>query len=211
MSERLSILIEGLHKILTDKEVPEEQGFRAELDAQLLRIIEADAARRANVPETMICPITFELMQNPVINILSHITYDGNAMNKHVAACRKSGRKITDPFTRQVFDPAKHLVPNKFARDMIEEWTQESCSIKHLPSSTPIPVQTPPYKTIAPPAALPAPPVLTPVPLSTRPVTTETPNRTSPLSWSYFIAPIFPLYTGFHPTGGRTTRFRVGG
>ena len=129
MSDRLmqSSLNESLHGILTAGEIREGIRLRAELDARLLRFLqvsEADTAMRANVPQTMMCPITMELIQDPVINTVSHMTYDGNAMNHWVNSCRQGGRPYTDPVTRQVFDPETDLVPNRFARNIIEEWSE---------------------------------------------------------------------------------------
>jgi WD40 repeat protein len=111
MSDRLRqcTLNESLHEILSGE--IREGSQRAELDARMLRNLDG-----------MICPITMELMQNPVMNIVSRMTYDGNAMNQYVDSCRQGGKPITDPLTRQVFDPATDLVPNKFARDIIVEW-----------------------------------------------------------------------------------------
>ena len=122
MSVRLrqSALNESLREILSG-EIREGSRQRAELDARVLRNLEG-----------MICPITMELMQNPVINTVSHKTYDGNAMNQYVDSCRQNRRPITDPLTRQVFDPATDLVPNKFARDIIVEWRGANVD---LPSS----------------------------------------------------------------------------
>ena len=122
MSVRLrqSALNESLHEILSG-EIREGSRQRAELDARVLRNLDG-----------MICPITMELMQNPVMNIVSRMTYDGNAMNQYVDSCRQGGKPITDPLTRQVFDPATDLVPNKFARDIIEEWRGANVD---LPSS----------------------------------------------------------------------------
>ena len=89
MSDRLrqSALNESLHEILSGE------------------IREGSRQRMLRNLEEMICPITMELMQNPVINTVSRITYDGNAMNQYVDSCRQNQRPITDPVTRQVFDP----------------------------------------------------------------------------------------------------------
>ena len=66
-------------------------------------------------PSQYLCPITQELMQDPVILIVSGRTYEREAIRKWVQD------RGTDPITRQQCT-VNDLVPNRALKDAIDEW-----------------------------------------------------------------------------------------
>ena len=68
-----------------------------------------------NAPENFLCPITQEIMTNPVIT-KNGITFDRHALK---LAIRQSGPKC--PMTRAPLT-MKDVVPNLALKSLIEEW-----------------------------------------------------------------------------------------
>ncbi len=73
--------------------------------------------QRATPPCMFVCPITQEVMQNPVV-CADGFTYEREA----IAAWLKN--KETSPMTNAVL-PHKALTPNFVLRSAIQEWEQE--------------------------------------------------------------------------------------
>jgi GTPase SAR1 family protein len=68
-----------------------------------------------DVPEGYRCPITATIMRQPTLCTKTGRTYDYDSIIK----C--GGR---DPMTREAFDAATDLCPNRHLKDMIEQWLQ---------------------------------------------------------------------------------------
>lgn len=65
-------------------------------------------------PQAFVCPITMEVMEDPVVGISGH-TMECQAAKRHIE------RAGTDPFTREPCSVAD-LRPNRALREAIEEW-----------------------------------------------------------------------------------------
>jgi hypothetical protein len=58
-------------------------GADADADSEVLRHLEEHA------PEDLLCPISLELMQDPVLLVLDGLTYDRRYIELHIASCRQ--------------------------------------------------------------------------------------------------------------------------
>ena len=68
----------------------------------------------SNIPEQFICPITLEIMKNPVI------CEDGNTYEKEAISALKNP---ISPLTNQHIN-LKNLIPNRVIKELIEEFLQ---------------------------------------------------------------------------------------
>ena len=68
-------------------------------------------------PDNLRCPITFELMNHPVV-CKDGRTYERNAIIDWIV------REGTSPFTRETLEPMD-VWPNKIVEDIIDQWKQE--------------------------------------------------------------------------------------
>jgi hypothetical protein len=75
------------------------------------------ADRQAIVPDEYLCPITCEVMEDPVI------AEDGQTYEREAIATWVAGHG-TSPMTRQRM--ANTLIPNRAIKASIERWQQES-------------------------------------------------------------------------------------
>lgn len=71
---------------------------------------------QTNIPDNLVCPITNELMKDPVITNGGQ-TYERNAIEEWMK------RKKTDPLTR---DPITCLIPNVSIRQMCQEYRENT-------------------------------------------------------------------------------------
>ena len=91
-----------------------------------------------DVPRILTCPITLELMKDPVI-CTDQITYERSAIQSYI-----NGMKRQSPVNRLYVNP-NFIVPNQAVRDMIETW----CKVSNQPvqlepiRSTPHPPSAP--------------------------------------------------------------------
>ena len=72
----------------------------------------------AGAPEDLVCPLTLQLLDDPVILVADGITYARAAIEAHLAWCREKGKPLTSPITNlAIDDPADaSLAPNVRAR-----------------------------------------------------------------------------------------------
>ena len=74
-------------------------------------------------PRELLCPITLELMQDPVVNSLGN-TYERSALER----AWNSQRVLCDPSTNSRM-PNTRLVPNQTVRRMVVDWLDANPSI----------------------------------------------------------------------------------
>ena len=99
--------------------------FIDEEDERLLRMVETAAAKHANIPSELLCPISLELLEDPVMVTVSGYTYSKKSLNKYIAGRYLEGNKILDPFTRDEFDPKCHIVPNRAVVNILNNWKED--------------------------------------------------------------------------------------
>ena len=122
-SSAIQVIIDTVFEALDDTKNEEEQ--RAN-----------NLAKDDGVLDTFFCPITGDVMENPVICIVSGNTYEASAIRKHFANCVEKGQKPYDPITRAIItDPYTQLVPNRLAKDAIEEWKKKKSNHKYPDAS----------------------------------------------------------------------------
>lgn len=103
--------------------------------------IDSDAEEDAPIPpfKTFLCPLTKEVMKNPVV-LESSQSYERSAIQHWFAHCREQGRDPTCPVTGQVLKSLE-LRPNISLSGTIQEWVDRNIDIRiksaiqHLGSS----------------------------------------------------------------------------
>jgi len=90
-----------------------------DLAARLKQQHEAEQGRRATVPDEYLCPITCEVMEDPVMAEDGQ-TYEREAIATWVASAG------TSPMTRQRM--ANMFFPNRMVKGMIEKWREEAAA-----------------------------------------------------------------------------------
>jgi hypothetical protein len=76
----------------------------------------------ANAPlESFFCPITGDIMDDPVICIVSGNSYEWDALGKYMSERFSTGKALTDPLTQQPFE-FKDVVINRMGQRIIQEW-----------------------------------------------------------------------------------------
>ena len=110
-------------------------------------------------PDALVCPITQELMTEPVLVTTNGRTYQREAITRWV---REHG---TDPLQRSERLSEGDLAPNLAVRQMVEAWAREKCGGRLPPQSTePGPVRVANTPSRQAPAPAPAPRAPTPPP-----------------------------------------------
>ena len=89
------------------------------LAARLKQLHEAEQGQRATVPDEYLCPITCEVMEDPVIAEDGQ-TYEREAIATWVASAG------TSPMTRQRM--ANMFFPNRSIKGLIEKWREEAAA-----------------------------------------------------------------------------------
>jgi len=142
-AEIISLLKDGL----ADAPVKEKGGrfedFIVEEELRQIRILESEAAKVLHIPKPLLCPITLEVMNNPMMNIISGYTYDDEALRNHMSQCMLQRKPITDPITQEEFNPQIHLKLNRAIADMLAEWKAEHMNGEIMGSSFPPPLPPP--------------------------------------------------------------------
>lgn len=89
------------------------------------------AETEIEVPSYFLCPITLEIMKDPV-TILTGITYDRESIEKWVF----SQKNATCPVTKQVLSDVEFMIPNITLRRLIQSWCtlHASHGIQRLPT-----------------------------------------------------------------------------
>eukprot|EP00523_Entomoneis_sp_CCMP467_P006327 CAMPEP_0168732632 /NCGR_PEP_ID=MMETSP0724-20121128/7869_1 /TAXON_ID=265536 /ORGANISM="Amphiprora sp., Strain CCMP467" /LENGTH=545 /DNA_ID=CAMNT_0008779653 /DNA_START=199 /DNA_END=1836 /DNA_ORIENTATION=+ len=75
-------------------------------------------------PHALCCPITFQLMKDPVVIVESGHTYERAAIAQHWETQEASNIPITCPNTNQRLD-SKQLTPSLLVRSQCREWQQQ--------------------------------------------------------------------------------------
>jgi len=75
-------------------------------------------------PHALCCPITFQLMTDPVVIVESGHTYERAAIAHHWATQENLEIPVTCPNTNQQLD-STHLTPNLLARSQIHQWREQ--------------------------------------------------------------------------------------
>lgn len=75
--------------------------------------------------DSFLCPLTLSTFEEPVICIRSGRTYENSALRTYIDNCHAQKKAITDPLTREVFDPTNDVVPNRTLKDAVEEWKEK--------------------------------------------------------------------------------------
>jgi len=105
-------------------------------DRNLLMALETSLAKDDGALDTFFCPITGDVMENPVMCIVSGNTYEASAIRKHFGNCVEHGKQPFDPLTNQIVEnPRKELVPNRSLKDTIEEWKEKKSNHKYPDTS----------------------------------------------------------------------------
>jgi hypothetical protein len=81
------------------------------------------AVTSANVPAEFICPITLEMMNNPVVASDGH-SYEADSLRDLFDSARRSGTTPRSPTTRDALMP--YAVPNHNLRSAIQEWAEKN-------------------------------------------------------------------------------------
>mmetsp|Transcript_16436 Transcript_16436/g.48706 ORF Transcript_16436/g.48706 Transcript_16436/m.48706 type:complete len:92 (+) Transcript_16436:415-690(+) len=76
----------------------------------------AAAAAGLEIPGSFVCPITHELLEDPVV------TADGQTYERH-AITNWLARHDTSPLTGEMLEHTR-LTPNVMARSLIREWAE---------------------------------------------------------------------------------------
>ena len=91
--------------------------LQSSLRAEALRLHTVMLEKKNLVEDSMRCPISGDVMQDPVIGTDGH-SYDRESITKHLKA-----KQNTSPITGETMDPAA-LVPNHQLRSEIESWRE---------------------------------------------------------------------------------------
>ena len=73
------------------------------------------------IKEELLDPITYELMEDPVIVRSSGITYDRGSLIRYFEHCEKNNLPLTDPQTKKVITE-EDLIPNLVVKNMLEHF-----------------------------------------------------------------------------------------
>eukprot|EP01016_Furgasonia_blochmanni_P037503 TRINITY_DN442_c0_g1_i10.p1 TRINITY_DN442_c0_g1~~TRINITY_DN442_c0_g1_i10.p1 ORF type:complete len:151 (+),score=7.87 TRINITY_DN442_c0_g1_i10:356-808(+) len=95
-----------------------KEGLDASMNAELKKIFNESAkklTKEPDIPEYLMCKITFEIMNQPVIT-QEGITYEMETLQNHFSA-----NGLTDPYTRRVLRYADP-VPNKNLEQAITDF-----------------------------------------------------------------------------------------
>jgi hypothetical protein len=76
-------------------------------------------------PEEYICPISRQLMQEPLMVPISRHTYERGALKEWEETCKKKGSKFTDPLTRQEIKDEERPFLNTTLKKKIDAWLKE--------------------------------------------------------------------------------------
>jgi len=79
------------------------------------------SAPPAEVPSYFLCPISLQLMRDPV-TLPTGISYDRAAISRWLASAAASSSSRTCPVTRQPLEPELQLTPNHTLRRLIGSW-----------------------------------------------------------------------------------------
>ncbi|XVF76089.1 hypothetical protein PTKIN_Ptkin13bG0238100 [Pterospermum kingtungense] len=87
-----------------------------------------------DIPTYFLCPISLEIMKDPVTTITG-ITYDRHNIEQWV----KIGRKYSCPVTKQPLPPGSDFTPNHTLRRLIQAWCTENASlgVEQIPTPRP--------------------------------------------------------------------------
>lgn len=118
--------VQQVHKMLVEHcSIGKTDRFRQYLDDEderLLQQVEAVAAKRAELPEHLICPLSKCLLEDPVMVTVSGNTYSKAMLNEHVSTRIRDGITVEDPISREEFDLKRDVVPNRAIADAIKNW-----------------------------------------------------------------------------------------
>lgn len=115
---------------MTSKKSGRYQQFLDEEDSRMLQLLETKILKESNMEnDGFLCPISFCVMEEPVMVTSSGFTYDKKSLNEHIANCYRDGRVIFDPLTKNEFDPKNHIVPNRALANSIECWRKSLIGI----------------------------------------------------------------------------------
>jgi hypothetical protein len=131
-----------------------------------------------DAPDALVCPITQELMTEPVLVTTNGRTYQREAITRWV---REHG---TDPLQRSERLSEGDLAPNLAVRQMVEAWAREKCGGRLPPQPTepgPVRVAPAPSRQAPAPAPAPAPRAPSPPPPAAIPPLTNLPDEADAL------------------------------
>ena len=77
-----------------------------------------------NIPAMFLCPISDEIMQDPVLDPTSGITYDRVNIVSWINDCIKKGQEPTSPQSRKRLTEAM-LIPNRLVKDAIDDYSNK--------------------------------------------------------------------------------------
>jgi surface protein len=108
---------------------PKFAKFIDEEEARMLQMAETNIAKQSGALNSLFCPITGVIMEDPIFCVSSGISYDRIGMDEHVAQCFKQHQRPYDPLTRVVIkDPYEDLKSNITLRNVIEEYLKSEDS-----------------------------------------------------------------------------------
>lgn len=109
--------------------------FLDEEDKNLLIMVQNQEAQLNSALDNFYCPITKDIMTDPVICTISGNTYEKKALYKYFSTCIEKGEYPNDPFTKEkVNDIVKDVLPNHSLRKIIDDW-QENCHLESFEES----------------------------------------------------------------------------
>ena len=109
--------------------------FLDEEDKNLLIMVQNQEAQLSSALDSFYCPITKDVMTDPVICTVSGNTYEKKAIYKYFSTCIEKGLYPEDPFTKEkVNDIVKDVLPNHALKEIINNW-YENCHLESLEES----------------------------------------------------------------------------
>eukprot|EP00694_Reclinomonas_americana_P008036 EC799674.1.p1 GENE.EC799674.1~~EC799674.1.p1 ORF type:complete len:199 (+),score=46.42 EC799674.1:137-733(+) len=85
-----------------------------------------------NAPAEMVCPLTHQLMRDPVVLVTGHV-FERSAIEAWFNKCSRCRRPVTDPLTGQ--EVATTLIPVHSMRSLIQSFRNRSLDTMLLSSS----------------------------------------------------------------------------
>ena len=98
--------------------------FLDEEDENLLKMIQNQEAKLTHALDIFYCPITKDIMSEPVLCIPSGKTYEKKALYKYFSLCIEKGEYPCDPFTKEKIDDImKDVISNDSLKETIKNWS----------------------------------------------------------------------------------------
>eukprot|EP01057_Protomagalhaensia_wolfi_P000736 Protomagalhaensia_wolfi_Nauph_80__735@NODE_141_length_3460_cov_54_041216_g105_i0_p1_GENE_NODE_141_length_3460_cov_54_041216_g105_i0NODE_141_length_3460_cov_54_041216_g105_i0_p1_ORF_typecomplete_len355_score25_02Ubox/PF04564_15/1_4e04Ubox/PF04564_15/7_7e18zfNse/PF11789_8/6e05SAGATad1/PF12767_7/0_14zfC3HC4_2/PF13923_6/0_058zfC3HC4_4/PF15227_6/0_25Podoplanin/PF05808_11/0_75_NODE_141_length_3460_cov_54_041216_g105_i02061270 len=88
-----------------------------------LMAAKSDKVRSIAIPDSIVCPISMDLMRDPVVLVSSGKTYERSVIEKHLRGLRESRSPLLDPITK--VSVSGELTPNTSLRNAISGFVEK--------------------------------------------------------------------------------------